>query len=125
MDQDPLRRPELFGKSQNRKVMKELIILLIIILIPGCTKKLVLQNENVKSDKPEEVIKGEVSFMKNCNRCHPVGMAGLGPAIINKPLPGFMIKLQVRQGLGTMPAFDKKHLPKNELNNIVDYIKQK
>ncbi|WDT80226.1 MAG: cytochrome c [Candidatus Manganitrophus sp.] len=54
------------------------------------------------------VTRGETIFMHACNQCHPKGEAGLGPALNNKPLPAFMIRFQVRHGLGAMPAFSKK-----------------
>lgn len=52
-------------------------------------------------------------------------MGGLAPSIINKPLPGFMIKFQVRNGLGAMPSFKKERLSKDELNDVVAYIKER
>lgn len=36
--------------------------------------------------------------------------------INNKPLPGFLIKFQVRNGLGAMPAFSKEHVSPEELD---------
>lgn len=71
----------------------------------------------------DNAAKGRIVFMGSCNRCHPGGMAGLGPAIINKPLPSFLIKFQVRNGLGTMPSFHKDHISNEKLNNLVAYIK--
>lgn len=76
---------------------------------------LVLQSEKLQ--------KGQVVFMEYCNGCHPGGETGLGPAINNKPLPGFLIKFQVRKGLGTMPGFDKEHISSSELDNLVAYLK--
>lgn len=66
---------------------------------------------------------GEEVFMHRCNQCHPRGEAGLGPALNNKPLPGFMIKFQVRHGFGAMPAFSEKELSDFDLNNVVAYLK--
>lgn len=62
-------------------------------------------------------------FMTHCNPCHPGGEAGLGPAINNKPLPGFLIKFQVRRGLGAMPSFSEHHIKDQELNDLIAYIK--
>lgn len=78
------------------------------------------------STKPlsQEALRGQEIFMKRCNRCHPGGMSGLGPAIINKPLPPFLIKFQVRHGLGAMPAFKKDRITKEQLNDLVTYIKE-
>ena len=66
---------------------------------------------------------GQRAFMTSCHQCHPGGMAGLGPAINNKPLPGFMIKMQSRVGLGAMPGFSSAELSDEDLNAIVVYLK--
>ena len=66
---------------------------------------------------------GAIAFDQHCSHCHPGGEKGLAPALNNKPLPGFMIKLQVRHGAGTMPAFSKRELPKEELDALVEYMK--
>jgi mono/diheme cytochrome c family protein len=65
---------------------------------------------------------GRQTFMRNCYTCHPGGAAGLGPAINNKPLPGGLIKTQVRKGLGAMPAFDPTRIPDPALDNLVAYL---
>ena len=70
-----------------------------------------------------EAERGEVVFMNYCNACHPGGAAGLGPAILNKPLPGFMIRWQIRAGFGAMPAFKKEVIPPKELDELLAYIK--
>lgn len=67
--------------------------------------------------------RGELAFMRECHRCHPGGQAGLGPAINNKPLPGSLIRFQVRNGVGAMPAFSKELIPDQELDGIVAYLK--
>jgi mono/diheme cytochrome c family protein len=69
------------------------------------------------------IARGEQVFMRECHQCHPGGEAGLGPAINNKPLPGFLIKLQVRAGLGAMPAFSQGEISPEELEYLVDYLK--
>ena len=74
-------------------------------------------------DPPGDVAAGERAFAFHCWQCHPGGAAGLGPAINDKPLPVALIKTQVRNGLGTMPAFSQKHIPDAELENIVRYLK--
>ncbi|WP_246000606.1 c-type cytochrome [Pontibacter diazotrophicus] len=71
----------------------------------------------------QEIARGEVVYMNYCHKCHPGGEAGLGPAINDKPLPGFMIKLQVRNGLGVMPAFKEEVIPDEELDDMVAYLK--
>lgn len=73
--------------------------------------------------KPAEA-RGEKIFMRYCHKCHPGGESGLGPALNNKPLPGPMIKLQVRAGLGAMPSFPENLLPSSQLDDLVEYLKR-
>ena len=69
------------------------------------------------------VARGERVFMANCHQCHPGGEAGLGPAINNKPLPGALIRLQVREGLGAMPAFAANEISNADLDALLAYIR--
>lgn len=64
---------------------------------------------------------GEKVFMEHCQRCHPNGEAGLGPAI--NPAPAFGKRFQIRHGLGAMPAFDEKHISDKELDQVLSYLK--
>jgi mono/diheme cytochrome c family protein len=66
--------------------------------------------------------RGRIAYMRYCNQCHPEGEGGLGPALNNKPLPKFMIKTQVRLGLGVMPDFVIQRLPPDQLDDLVDYL---
>ena len=66
---------------------------------------------------------GEGVFMRSCNGCHPAGLGGLGPGIINKPLPGFAVRFQVRHGLGAMPAFPPRVIPPEDLSALVAYLR--
>ena len=67
---------------------------------------------------------GQQVFMRECHQCHPGGEAGLGPGINDKPLPGFMIRLQVRQGVGAMPAFPHDEISPQELDNLLLFLKE-
>jgi len=69
------------------------------------------------------VARGQHAFMMNCNQCHPSGAAGLGPGINDKPLPPFLIRTQIRAGLGAMPAFDKSKIPDEDVDAIITYLK--
>jgi mono/diheme cytochrome c family protein len=71
----------------------------------------------------EQAATGQVAFMEKCNRCHPGGEAGLGPALNEKPLPDFLKRFQVRKGLGTMPHFSHEELSDAELDAILEYLK--
>jgi mono/diheme cytochrome c family protein len=70
------------------------------------------------------IANGQQVFMRECHQCHPGGEAGLGPAMNNKPLPGFMIRFQVRRGFGAMPAFSQAEISPEELDNLILYLKQ-
>jgi mono/diheme cytochrome c family protein len=70
----------------------------------------------------EEVALGQRVFAANCNGCHPGGTQGLGPALNNKPLPGWAIRFQVRNGLGAMPAFSPEEVSGDELDALVSYL---
>lgn len=70
----------------------------------------------------KELQQGRKLFNEYCASCHPGGMAGVGLAIINKPLPKALIKFQIRNGIGAMPAFDEKVLSDKEVKNITKYV---
>jgi mono/diheme cytochrome c family protein len=71
----------------------------------------------------EQAATGQVAFMEKCNRCHPGGEAGLGPALNDKPVPDFLKRFQVRKGLGTMPHFSQQEPSDPELDAILEYLK--
>jgi mono/diheme cytochrome c family protein len=66
---------------------------------------------------------GQKVFMKQCYACHPGGEAGFAPGLNDKPLPGFLIKFQVRHGLGAMPAFSPDDIGDDDLDHLVQYLK--
>jgi mono/diheme cytochrome c family protein len=67
--------------------------------------------------------RGRVVFAQHCHKCHPGGEAGLGPALNDKPLPEFLMRFQVRHGLGVMPAFSEREISDADLQRLVDYLK--
>lgn len=69
-----------------------------------------------------QLASGRQVFVTHCQQCHPGGEGGLGPALNNKPLPDFLIRLQVRQGLGVMPAFDEKEISDAEMEDLLAYL---
>lgn len=73
------------------------------------------------SDDPVLVLGREV-FMSYCWQCHPGGSAGLGPGINDRPLPEFLIQLQVRNGIGAMPGFSEEIISDRELNAVAKYV---
>jgi mono/diheme cytochrome c family protein len=71
----------------------------------------------------EAVANGEKVFMVHCQKCHPAGEAGLGPAINSNPAPGFIKRFQVRHGLGVMPSFKRGEISEKDLHDIMAYLK--
>ena len=65
---------------------------------------------------------GRRTFDAHCHQCHPGGESGLGFALNNKPLPGFLVRFQVRHGVGAMPAFSEEMLSDRELDAVVAYV---
>jgi mono/diheme cytochrome c family protein len=70
-----------------------------------------------------ELVGGRQVFATHCHQCHPGGEAGLGPALNNKPLPDFLIRLQVRRGLGVMPGFSDEEISDEEMRDLLAYLK--
>jgi mono/diheme cytochrome c family protein len=69
-----------------------------------------------------DALAGRQVFMANCHQCHPGGEAGLGPALNNKLLPKFLIRLQVRNGIGAMPAFSEQDITDDALDDLLIYL---
>ena len=99
-----------------------LIAVLLGLEMFGCSApKKVLYSEPV--DLPsKELQQGKVLFEEYCATCHPGGMGGVGLAIVNKPLPEFLIKFQIRNGIGVMPAFGEDKLSDEQVDHIAEYL---
>lgn len=108
----------------QRMFMAACLVLTLLLLQGGCgsARRGEPFAPAFKADSAE-LARGEMVFMRYCHQCHPGGEAGIGPAINNKPLPGFMIKMQVRNGLGAMPAFSEISIGNAELDSLVLYLK--
>ena len=70
-----------------------------------------------------KIAHGREVYMQNCQKCHPNGEVGLGPALNNKPLPEFLMKFQVRNGLGMMPSFSREEISSDDLDDLMEYVK--
>jgi mono/diheme cytochrome c family protein len=82
-----------------------------------------LQKTALRLDTTE--LAGQRVYMRECNGCHPQGAGGLGPALNDKPVPAAAIKLQVRTGLGAMPAFPESEISSEELEALVAFMSAK
>jgi len=104
--------------------ISHILLLAIILAIYACgtAKRGVPAYAPIPITNPA-VAKGEVVFDNFCQKCHPGGETGLGPAINDKPVPGFVIRFQIRHGLGAMPAFKEDAISDDELDNLLAFIK--
>jgi mono/diheme cytochrome c family protein len=68
------------------------------------------------------VRRGQIVFFEHCHKCHPRGEAGLGPALNDKPFPGFLKRFQIRHGLGAMPSFPDERIGSRQLDDLLDYL---
>ena len=107
--------------------MKSTLILpvaIILLLLSSCLSR---RSEalvgNSMSITDSQVRNGQIQFNKFCQKCHPGGEAGLGPALNSNPAPGFIKKFQVRHGLGVMPSFKKDEISSKDLDDIIHYLK--
>lgn len=103
--------------------MRIIVVLLVALAVSSCSsprRSPPLVGPVVLTKTAEK--NGQRAFMKFCNQCHPGGDAGLGPALNNKPLPGPLMKLQTRSGIGAMPAIKKEYLSDTDLDDLVLYL---
>lgn len=98
------------------------IAVLLAISACGTARRSEALGNPVKVDTPT-LQQGQAVFMQHCNQCHPRGDGGLAPAINDKPLPGFMLRLQVRMGMGAMPSFSEQDISDGELDALIAYLK--
>lgn len=70
----------------------------------------------------QETREGQVLFMRFCHSCHPDGDAGLGPSLHGVRHLSPLVHMQVRLGMGEMPAFDDE-IPDEDLDAILAYLR--
>lgn len=100
-----------------------IILILIIIFIASCSVRRSTPIKGPLSLEDSNVKNGQEHFMAKCQKCHPVGESGLGPAINSNPAPKFIKRFQVRHGLGVMPSFDDEEISDDDLDDILSYLR--
>jgi mono/diheme cytochrome c family protein len=106
--------------------MKESVIHLFVIalIVTSCSSRKSEPITDKKFDnKSDRVVNGERVYMMRCQKCHPSGEAGVGPALNSNPAPSFLKRFQVRHGLGVMPSFSTKEISRGDLHDITAYLK--
>lgn len=76
-----------------------------------------------------EAMAGAGVFKTHCQKCHPDGEAGVGPAINSVPLPGFLTRYRIRSRsfllwTGRMPAFKHDEISGGDMDALIAYIKK-
>jgi hypothetical protein len=97
------------------------VALFMLLLMSSCSYRRSHPLNGPLNMNSEKVQAGQVLYAQNCQKCHPQGEGGLGPAMNHIPNPPK--RLQIRLGLGAMPAFNKEHLSKKELDQVMAYLK--
>lgn len=100
-----------------------LVLAMMAPIISGCADA---RRPNTIADRKlrqnPRLAEGQRVFMHHCNQCHVGGAAGVGPSLNDKLLPGFLIRFQVRHGLGAMPAFPGRKISNSQLDDLVTYL---
>ena len=95
---------------------------LVLALASACGTTRLEETAGGPPPMTENARRGEVVFMQRCHKCHPHGEAGLGPAINGKPLPSWLLHLQIRNGLGMMPSFGDDLVDETQLEDLLEYL---
>lgn len=98
-------------------------ILLFVFCLSCSVRKSEPLKEKMFTPSTDRIANGEQVFMANCQKCHPGGEGGLGPAINPNPAPQFIKRFQMRHGLGTMPSFKTDEISRNDLRDISKYLR--
>jgi len=98
-----------------------LALILVVLLAAGCNAR---RGEPVIGPLALDphLQRGQQLYDQHCYKCHTKGEGGMGPIINDKPLPKFLMRTQVRVGMGTMPNFSKNQISDDELDAILDYL---
>ena len=120
------QREESFMRMGARisSLVPVILVASSLLLACGCGSARKTKPNGISALLSEGEKWGQRVFLANCQQCHPGGEAGLGPALNNKPLPGFMIRLQVRHGLGAMPSFSSIRIPESDLERLISYMQR-
>lgn len=111
------------GRIPYRPAAASLAALSVLACLAGCSARRGEPFRGPIDVSDPRLARGETVFMAKCNKCHPGGEGGLGPALNNKPLPHFLVRYQTRNGGGAMPPFDADELTDKDLEDVTAYLK--
>lgn len=108
--------------AKTNGLSKYIVAISLFIIAGSCaTRKSEPLTGAVVDRSDTRVANGQEKYNRYCQKCHPAGEAGLGPAVNGKP--NFLKKFQAKHGLGVMPAF-KDIISKQDIKDIGLYLKQ-
>jgi mono/diheme cytochrome c family protein len=101
--------------------MMRALFIVWVVLVAGCNAR---RGEPIVGPLAldDHLKRGQQGFDRYCYKCHTNGEGGMGPIINDKPLPKFLMRTQVRVGMGTMPNFSRNEISEEELDAILDYL---
>ncbi|CAN5339509.1 hypothetical protein BH23BAC1_BH23BAC1_07220 [soil metagenome] len=110
----------------NNEKMKKLLLIAVIfslsLIMVFCTTRASEPIKGPMNLDSQELVLGQKVYNSYCNKCHPGGEAGLGPALNDRPTPGFLYRFQIRNGLGAMPDFSKEVINDEEMDALIRYL---
>ncbi|GAA4453247.1 hypothetical protein GCM10023189_18020 [Nibrella saemangeumensis] len=110
--------------------LRQQILLIVTVLLLSLSSCSYRQRQPVR--KPlalnDKAVHGQQVYMMHCQPCHPQGEGAAGWPFPQVPLPGVAYKFRVRSkafslGLGKMPSFKENKISRQELDDLVDYLK--
>lgn len=102
--------------------MKLPVVLGMVLLLVACGSPRRAEPIIGPMTLDESARKGRMVYQQHCFRCHSQGEGGLAPALNDKPLPRFLIRMQVRAGLGAMPSFSSEKIGDQDMEALLDYL---
>jgi len=109
--------------NREIKYLSYTLLFITIVFISSCViRKSEPVTQKYFMPANDRVRNGEAVFMANCQKCHPGGESGLGPAINSNPAPQFIKRFQMRHGIGVMPSFKKDEISRSDLKDISKYL---
>jgi mono/diheme cytochrome c family protein len=105
------------------KTINSAILLAVVFLATSCGS--IRRGEPITGPLDRsgpKIEKGRLVFQNHCHQCHPSGEGGLAPPLNDKPAPVWLMKTQVRVGLGAMPSFGEDQISSEELDNLMAYV---
>lgn len=99
-----------------------------LLLSCGSPRRAQKNMSGAAANEDPELAMGREVFKSQCQKCHPNGEGGAGPAINNLRLPRVALRYRVRSRsillwTGRMPSFEKSEISKRELNSLISFLK--